>query len=316
MTEETQRSPFFSVIIPTYNRADLLRQALQSVLRQDASDLEVIVVDDGSKEDLSAVINEYQDQATFLRQENAGPAAARNRGAMAAQGEYLAFLDSDDVWFPWTPEVYREAIERHQRPSFVAGCPTIFRSTEELGEHDRIPTQCLSFSDYLQSGDAWRWFGVSSFVMRRDIFLDNGGFSPDLRYAEDADLALKMGISPGFVQVVSPVTFGYRQDSPEQLMKHWRPQVPATQRLLANEMQDVYPGGVGRARERQRIIARHLRPMMLRLLREGEFSTAWRLYRLVFRWHIGLGQWKFVLGFPAWAAWCMASRHRTSASAS
>src|SRR5580704_15275668 len=124
--------PFFSVIIPTYNRAELLRQALESVFRQEFTDFEVFVVDDGSTEDLSPVVEEYRNRATFLRQQNAGPSAARNLAIGKAQGDCVAFLDSDDLWFPWTLDVYRQAILKHARPAFVAGCPRVFRELPEL----------------------------------------------------------------------------------------------------------------------------------------------------------------------------------------
>src|SRR5579862_985338 len=126
------QSPLFSVVIPTYNRADLLREALASVDRQECREFELIVVDDGSTEDLSSVAAEYQGRAKFLRQENAGPSAARNYGVRAANGEYVAFLDSDDLWLPWTLSVYRQILSDHGRPAFIAGCPRLFREPHEL----------------------------------------------------------------------------------------------------------------------------------------------------------------------------------------
>ena len=88
-----------SVIIPTYNRAAFLRRALQSVQNQTRQADEVIVVDDGSTDATAAVVADYSD-VIYRFQENAGVAAARNRGAQIAAGEWLAFLDSDDQWQP------------------------------------------------------------------------------------------------------------------------------------------------------------------------------------------------------------------------
>ncbi len=155
-------------MIPTYNRADLLRETLESVFRQEDRDFEVIVVDDGSKEDLSGVAAEYAGRLIFLRQANAGPAEARNNGVRNAQGDYVAFLDSDDVWLPWTLTAYREVIAQYGRPAFIAGRPKVFRTAGELQSVSRGPVSTLPFDDYYSSGDAWRWFGALSFVVRRD----------------------------------------------------------------------------------------------------------------------------------------------------
>jgi glycosyltransferase involved in cell wall biosynthesis len=94
-------TPFFSVVIPVYNRADLLGDALRSVLAQSEQDFEVVVVDDGSKDDPKAVVDALADpRIRFIAQDNRGGGAARNRGIDEARGEFLAFLDSDDIFLP------------------------------------------------------------------------------------------------------------------------------------------------------------------------------------------------------------------------
>lgn len=90
----------FSVIVPTYNRDASLLNAVESILQQDAPPDEVIIVDDGSKNDVAAVLEPFADQVMVIRQANAGASAARNTGARAATGHWLLFLDSDDVWKP------------------------------------------------------------------------------------------------------------------------------------------------------------------------------------------------------------------------
>lgn len=87
-----------SVIIPTYNRAGLIGECLESVLSQTRPAREVIVVDDGSTDDTQDVLARFGDRIRTLRQDNAGVAAARNRGLQAARGEWITFLDSDDLW--------------------------------------------------------------------------------------------------------------------------------------------------------------------------------------------------------------------------
>jgi glycosyltransferase involved in cell wall biosynthesis len=297
------QSPLFSVVIPTYNRAGLLRAALDSVFRQEDADFEVIVVDDGSKEDLSAVAAEYAGRVTFLRQVNSGPAEARNYGARTARGEYVAFLDSDDVWLPWTLKAYREVIGQHDRPAFIAGRPQVFRDAAELETIADGPVRGLEFRDYYSSGDAWRWFGASSFVVRKDALESCGGFKSELREGEDSDLTMALGTARGFVQVVNPATFGYRDGSADQVTGKWEYHFRAAEALIANECRERYPGGRERAVDRRRIISRHVRPVAFTLLRERRFAAAWRLYGTLLPWNVRLGKWKFLLGFPVWAAW-------------
>ena len=94
-------TPFFSVIIPVYNRAHLLKRTLQSVLAQNFRDFEIVVVDDGSHDDPKAVVDAVGDaRIRFIRQENKGGGAARNAGLDAARGRYVALLDSDDEFLP------------------------------------------------------------------------------------------------------------------------------------------------------------------------------------------------------------------------
>ncbi|MBS0472846.1 MAG: glycosyltransferase family 2 protein [Proteobacteria bacterium] len=94
-------APFFSVVIPVYNRAHILRHALDSVLVQDEQDFEIVVVDDGSRDDPKAVIDLLNDpRIRYVRRTNGGGGAARNTGIAEARGEFIAFLDSDDAFLP------------------------------------------------------------------------------------------------------------------------------------------------------------------------------------------------------------------------
>src|SRR5438874_2268449 len=124
--------PLFSVIIPAYNRATLIGQTLDSVFAQNRNDMEVIVVDDGSTDGTLDIVARYGDRVRILQQSNKGPGAARNAGLRAATGDYVAFLDSDDVWFPWTAQTYATVIAQNDHPAFVAGRPLVFESAADL----------------------------------------------------------------------------------------------------------------------------------------------------------------------------------------
>src|SRR5204862_986299 len=96
-------------------------------------------------------------------------------------------------------------------PSFIAGKPQRFGDEDELGSVVQTGLRHQSFADYFASGDQWRWWGVSSFVIQRDAFTRAGGFTEEFVNGEDADLALKLGVAPGFIQITSPATFAYRE---------------------------------------------------------------------------------------------------------
>jgi glycosyltransferase involved in cell wall biosynthesis len=97
--------PLFSVVIPTHDRLELLKRTVQSIRQQSFPDYEIIVVDDGSRDGTIDWLAENNSWLRGIRQSNKGPGAARNAGAQVSHGQYLAFLDSDDVWFPWTLDV-------------------------------------------------------------------------------------------------------------------------------------------------------------------------------------------------------------------
>jgi glycosyltransferase involved in cell wall biosynthesis len=289
--------PLFSVIIPTFNRKMLLTKTMNSVFDQNFSDFEVIVVDDGSTDGTADYVDSVGERARLIRQVSRGPGAARNVGAKYASGVYLAFLDSDDLWFPWTLEVYREVIERHSRPAFLAGKPHNFSHYEELESVKPESLKIESFEDYLASGDQWRWWGVSSFVIRREVFVGVGGFIEDRVNSEDADLALRLGLAPGFVQITAPATFAYRVHA-ENVKDNLGRTLAGIQCALMAEKNERYPGGTARAKERRQILTRHIRPVALECLRVGRQGEAWNLYASTFAWNLSLGRLRYLCGFP------------------
>ncbi len=110
--------PKVSIIIPTYNRAEYVTQAIDSVLAQTYTDYEIIVVDDGSTDKTKEELLPYMDKIRYIYQENAGVSAARNTGIKIAKGEWLAFLDSDDEWLP--EKLKNQTTFVQENPSIVA----------------------------------------------------------------------------------------------------------------------------------------------------------------------------------------------------
>jgi glycosyltransferase involved in cell wall biosynthesis len=101
-----------SVIIPTYNRANLITEAINSVLMQSCKDIEIIVIDDGSTDNTSKVLKTFWDRIRYIKQKNTGAGAARNRGLKEANGRYIAFLDSDDIWLDFKIELQVAIMEK------------------------------------------------------------------------------------------------------------------------------------------------------------------------------------------------------------
>ena len=288
----------FSVIVPSFNRADLLIDTVQSVRGQRFTDYELIVVDDGSTDGTIECLRKFGQDVRVFQQSNRGAGAARNLGARQAQGKYLAFLDSDDLWLPWTLTIYEQVIRQYNDPSFLVGKPYVFSHRTDLDDVVAGSTRSRWFADYFASGDEWRWWGASSFVIRRDAFHAVGGFTEDWVNDEDTDLTLRMGVAPGFVQITAPVTFAYRQHA-SMISKHLDRLLAGTWARIRAERAGLYPGGKARAAERRRILTRHIRPVTLGCLRQGLRREAWRLYGSTFAWNAALGRIEYLAAFPS-----------------
>ena len=232
-----------------------------------------------------------------IRQENAGPGAARNLGAKEARGEYMAFLDIDDLWFPWSFEVYRQVIEQEKFPGFVVGCPYVFETSSQFQAVAQGHLQTKTHSDYLASGDERRWWGVSSFVVKKSLFEKVGGFASEFVNGEDADFVMKCGTEPGFVQVVCPLTFGYRKHE-ANITKAFEKNLAGARLQIRNERMGIYPGGKPREWERWHILSRQIRPVAVAAVENGNPAAECEIYNATFRWHLKLRKWKFLLGLP------------------
>ncbi|NOJ76845.1 glycosyltransferase family 2 protein [Myxococcus xanthus] len=291
--------PFFSVIIPTYNRARLLEAALASVFAQEERDFEVLVVDDGSTDDTLETLARYGEQVRVLSQRNAGPGAARNLGIQEARGTYVAFLDSDDVWFPWTLATYRRVLEA-EGTSLVLGTAALFSRAETLATVRREPLQVLRFADYLASAEDRTPRTACVLAVRAEALRRVGGFTPLRISGEDYDLLYRLGTDPGFAWVRAPVVVGYRQhegSTSTSLESGYR----GTRYLLEQERLGRYPGGTARRRERLEMLLYSLRHVTHWLLSQRRVDLALDLYRRGLPLHLEAPRWRYVLGFPPWA---------------
>lgn len=288
----------FSLIIPTYNRADLIGRTLETVFSQERPPDEVIVVDDGSTDGTLELLAGYGDKLRVLRQENRGPGAARNRGVRDARGDYVVFLDSDDLWFPWTLATYEKVIEEHGRPALVSGKLYLFHDEDEVTRRLHRSMKVESFTDFFASSRCGMHCSAGQAVIRRDVYLESGGFVEERINAEDHDLVMRLGTQRGFVWIESPDMVGYRQHA-DAVTRELSKTFTGSVRLFQMEKTGRYPGGVSRRRDRWRILTRHIRPVTLELLRQRQYHDAWALYRDTFAWNLSLGRFRYLLGFTS-----------------
>lgn len=291
--------PMFSTVIPAYNRASLIRQTLDGALNQQDVDQEIIVVDDGSTDGTPQIVESYGSRVKLFQQKNKGAGAARNLGMLEARGEYLAFLDSDDVWFPWTLQTYQHVIENTNRPAMIVSHCSEFSDDADLAWVRRSDLSIESFKDYYAASERFFWMGCSAVVVRRDEALAAGGFR-EVTF-EDIDLWLRMGTAPGFVVVHAPVCFGRRIHGDNI---SWNPRYArGIHDLVEHEKAGRYPGGETRAFERRKILGRSIRPTAVDLAQRGWARESLRLYRESFWWQMQLGRWKYLAAVPVLGAW-------------
>jgi glycosyltransferase involved in cell wall biosynthesis len=257
-------NPLVSVIIPAHNAAPFVAATLDSALAQTLDDLEIIVVDDGSTDGTAEVLTGYRDRIRVLHQEPSGPSSARNRGAEVARGEWLAFLDADDLW--------RE--EKLERQLEIAGedIDLVHTGTEIFGDsssRDRYRSVVTDRGCLFESLLRRNFVTTSSVILRTDRFRQLGGFEEDLRYCEDWDLWLRFSAGGGvMVGLTEPLTL-YRVH-PWQTEKNYRQMKDGALRVLKRAL--AHP----RARDLDRAVAR-------RAIAKVWETMAWRA-KPVARW--------------------------------
>jgi glycosyltransferase involved in cell wall biosynthesis len=226
-----------TVVIPTYNRAEWLPATVESVLQQTRPPDEVLVVDDGSRDHTEEVCRAFPAPVRYVRQPNAGVSAARNRGVREARGEWVAFVDSDDLWDPAKLEVQAAAhaaapeagwsitecvlVDGGGRPvDGTRGLESAVPVFRENGRTSRewfaaalreLAVEAAGGSHTVFAGDA---FGLlfrgnvvlpSAAMVRRELFLKSGGFDEALRVAEDTEFFHRLAAASPMAVVMSPL---------------------------------------------------------------------------------------------------------------
>jgi glycosyltransferase involved in cell wall biosynthesis len=187
-----------SVIVPVWNAAAFVDDALASIRGQNVSDLELILIDDGSTDSFPDRAAEFTAPARYIRQCNEGPASARNRGLRVAQGKLVAFLDADDVWTPGHLSRLREALRTNPAAGIAQG-----RMQQFMVGKDGVE---------FRSG-AYRMPYMGSCLFQRRVFDECGVFDESMRYGEDYDLMFRCWEHNVIKCEVDEVSLLYRQHS-------------------------------------------------------------------------------------------------------
>lgn len=206
-----------SVIIPTFNRCSLLQRALESIGGHSAGAPEIIVVDDGSTDDTAAMVRLGFPAVRYVYQANKGVSAARNKGLLLATGEWLAFLDADDVWLPGKLETQMQLLQR--MPDYKV-CHTEERwirngvRVNQMNKHQKaggwIFRHCLPLCA----------MSPSSVVIHASVFDAVGCFDPTLPVCEDYDLWLRITARYPVLFIKQPQIIKYG-GHPDQLSRQY-----------------------------------------------------------------------------------------------
>jgi glycosyltransferase involved in cell wall biosynthesis len=205
-------SPLVSVIIPAYDVADFIGEALDSVFAQTLTDYEVIVVNDGSPDtlELEQALAPYMSRIVYLKQENRGVSAARNTGISAARGSLIAFLDGDDVWLPNYLEVQVERIQADPTIDVLYPNVLMFGGSSETGEE--FMTICPSSGEVTFERLLRQECNVSNCsIARKETIVRAGMFDETLRSVEDFDLWLRVIKGGGRIAYHRDVLAHYRR---------------------------------------------------------------------------------------------------------
>ncbi|HWO33294.1 MAG TPA: glycosyltransferase, partial [Candidatus Acidoferrum sp.] len=205
-----------SVVIPTYNRAELVCQAIVNVFQQTYSNFELIIVDDGSTDDTQSRLRQFGERIRVITQANAGAPIARNRGIEAARGEIIAFQDSDDLWKPTKLERQVALLEHFGTSVPCCLCNVLMRviNGKEFTSFDH--------SLIFPRDEAGLWLNVPDVLATRFVLFNQavairrgpleklGGFNEQLKYLEDYDLPLRLALEGPWAFIREPLVI-YRE---------------------------------------------------------------------------------------------------------
>lgn len=194
--------PLISCIVPVYNGEKYLGEAIESILKQSYRRVEIIVADDGSTDGTASIAARYGEQVRYLRQANAGTAAARNLGVRVAKGEFFAFLDADDVWPSDKLDRQMARFQAHPELDFCIAHVQNFWIPQLIEEEKQ-------FRDH-RIAKALPGYSTGTLLVRRDFFDAVGKFNTAIKHADDTEWFLR-ATEQGAVMELLPDVLLYRR---------------------------------------------------------------------------------------------------------
>ena len=225
--------PKVSVIIPTHNRAEFLRCAIESALRQTFTDLEIIVSDDKSADHTQEVVKGFKDKRIkyIFNNENNGPSATRNKGILASEGEYIAFLDDDDEWLPDKLQRQVEILDKDQPNICGVYSNRLFieRTTGKIISDN--PGAEILKGNLLYQLAVKNPISTPTVVVRKSCLDEVGLFDETISYMEDRDLWIRLSMHWDFEYISEPLVKIYVHGR-SHLSQNLEGQISGKERLL------------------------------------------------------------------------------------
>lgn len=292
-------NPFFTVIVPCFNSGQFLRFALDSILRQSFLSYEIIVVNDGSTDPLTlAVLDEFVSHCTIIHQKNSGQGSARNLALEIARGKYVAFLDSDDFWYPYTLENYHSVISEFS-PSVCFGNHQPFSDEASNVLFDSPGTLIYErFANFFTfyTSTSQNVFLPGAFCIRNNLLGADARFLDGRLNSEDLHLILKLAAHHPLVMISHPPVLAYRQHESNST-KNLQRSFSGLMAINHNRSLGMYPYFQRCPIILSSILASHSRSASFCLLRDFKFRQAYLLYLVFFTDNVRLSRVKYLVGF-------------------
>ncbi|SFJ09259.1 Glycosyltransferase involved in cell wall bisynthesis [Kaistella treverensis] len=203
----------FSVIIPYYKKRKYIERCLDSVLNQTFKNFEIILIDDGSNDDIALLIDQKYPEVNLIKQQNQGVSVARNAGIAIAKMSYVVFLDADDAWNPLFLQFAHEVIEKHKNLKIIGA---------HYSRNREILEKVYNYNDYIEVNNYFQiaikniLFATGATIINKSFFDTNHGFNPILKRGQDVDVWIRTIESGGEVFYIKNTMMYYSDEDPNQ----------------------------------------------------------------------------------------------------
>jgi glycosyltransferase involved in cell wall biosynthesis len=275
-----EQMAFFSIIITSHNQEGFIRNAVASALAQAHPNKEIIVIDDASTDGSQRILEEYGDAIRLTQlDKNVGASRARNVGTAVAKGDFLVFLDGDDLLLPWALTVYNEVVDREQ-PHIILCTMRWFE-----GQIPNIGSDCapqnievVAYDSLLEKDRPYR-ASASALVISRDVFNAVRGWTNEVFPMEDLDALIKLLSSGRTVQILTPATVCYRMHAANTIHQVANC-ARALRWIIEKEKRGGYPGGQSNRGRRYAFLGGPALFWVKKACKSGLYWEALRLFAL------------------------------------